>query len=369
MNVGIITYHSAYNFGSVLQALATQLSVQELGHQAQIINYRMRSQQEFYSFYRKNYGVKTLVKDVLLTPRNGERRIRNERFEKVINMMDLTEKYVEPDEVSKCESLFDCFVSGSDQIWNKRSCELTPVGWEYMNPYLLEFTDKKKVSYASSIASMTDEEIERILPFIKKFDHLSFRENISALKIQKKLDREVATVLDPTLLIDGDRWRSIFDIHNLVEERFIFYYSLAGYKDVKPILSKLNALAEENNCVVYAITPFISFKDTKRVKHIYNAGPVEFLNYIFNAALVVTDSYHGTLFSINLKRPFYSLTDGSDSHMRKNQILEALGLTDRICVNPENIAFEDFELNAEHLERIKTLKENSLNYLRESIIN
>jgi hypothetical protein len=368
MRVGIITYHSAYNFGSVLQALATQKSVERLGYQAEIINYRMRSQRDFYSFYRKKYGIKTLAKDILLTPHNRERHIRNERFEKVIHSMNLTDEYVEPEDVAKCESRFDCFISGSDQIWNKRSCELTPVGWEYMNPYLLEFTDKKKISYASSIASMKDDEIDRIIPYIKEFDHISFREKISSEIVTSKLGRKIETVLDPTLLISRDEWVNLLKLKD--DERdnnYILFYSLAGYKDVEGYLLKLEKLAKNLNLIVYSITPFISYFSSIYIKHIYDVGPVEFLQYIVNARLIVTDSYHGTLFSINFNKPFYSITDGSESHMRKNQILEELDLVARIAMSPEDVKIEDYCINSKLHCHIKVLRQRSIEYLDNAI--
>lgn len=367
--IGIITYHSAYNYGSVLQALATQNVVDVLGHQAHIINYRMNSQKDFYSLYRKKYGLKTFIKDVMLFPYQRERVVKAKKFEKVISRMNLTEELIEPDDVYKIDRLFDCFISGSDQIWNKHSCELTPVGWEYMDPYLLKFTNKKKISYASSVASMTDEELERILPDIEKFDYISFREDYSARKISNMLGRKIACVLDPTLLLTQDKWDEIFNFKcEFYGKKYIFFYSLAGYKDVKPFIKSLSGIATKFGVEVYAITPFLYFRDTGNIHFVYDAGPEDFLKYIWNAELIVTDSYHGTLFSINFKKTFYSITNGLASHMRKNQVLELLGMTDRIITKADDILFAKEVIPYDRVyEIVNDQKQISITYLRNAI--
>ena len=84
--VGVITYHSAYNFGSVLQAYATQKVVQELGYEVKIINYRMQSQFQYYSMLHFNYGIKTFLKDLLHLPQLNKYITRKKRFEQFISV-------------------------------------------------------------------------------------------------------------------------------------------------------------------------------------------------------------------------------------------------------------------------------------------
>lgn len=72
-----------------------------------------------------------------------------------------------------------------------------------MKPYLLEFTDKKKISYASSVTNMMEEELLRLKPELEKFSNISARELSASQSLSKLLDKEVPTVLDPTLLITG----------------------------------------------------------------------------------------------------------------------------------------------------------------------
>ena len=79
--IGIITFHSAYNYGSVLQAFATQTFIKKLGSENEIINYRLDEQRRVYSNLRFNYGYKEFIKDLSLLPIYGRRNIRKEKFE------------------------------------------------------------------------------------------------------------------------------------------------------------------------------------------------------------------------------------------------------------------------------------------------
>ena len=168
--IGIITYHSAYNFGSVLQAYATQKILETLGYEATILNYRMKSQYEYYSIIHIKQGLKSFLKDLLHIPQIKQYIARKNRFEKFISSLNLTHEFAEPDEAKHFENQFDIFISGSDQIWNKHSNELDSVDWSYMDPYLLTFTNKKKISYASSIVNMTSDELKMIASKIAVFD-------------------------------------------------------------------------------------------------------------------------------------------------------------------------------------------------------
>ena len=123
MNVGLLTYHAAYNYGSVLQAYATQSAVQRIGYPIRIINYRMKEQKRFYGqLYRTCYGWRTLVRDLMLLPVQKKRQVRQERFEQFFHKyLLLTPEANEPEEVKEQWQDFDTLISGSDQIWNKHS--------------------------------------------------------------------------------------------------------------------------------------------------------------------------------------------------------------------------------------------------------
>ena len=105
----IITYHSAYNFGSVLQAYATQQAVMNIVGNAEIINYRMNEQKRYYEkLYRRNYGSKAFIKDLLMLPVHDKRKKKAKAFEKFFKeKLILSKEVSEPEEVAELWGKYD----------------------------------------------------------------------------------------------------------------------------------------------------------------------------------------------------------------------------------------------------------------------
>ena len=191
-----------------MQAFATQEIVNELGNNAEIINYRMIPQKDAYALIRRNNGWKIILKDAYQFRYFPKKRKRAEKFERFFNdYLCLTEEFSEPEDFLKYSCKYHIVISGSDQIWNKHSNELEHVGWKYMGPYLLKDFNGKKISYASSVGNSTENELQIMKPYIKSFDYLSMREKSSANAMSTLLERPVQHVLDPTLLLSGDEWK------------------------------------------------------------------------------------------------------------------------------------------------------------------
>lgn len=344
--VGIITYHAAYNYGSVLQAKATQDVIKNLGNDAVMINYRPQTQVEYYEkLYRTAFGIKPFIKDLTMLPAAKPRKKRAERFEHFINTeFNLTpHRYSKPEQLDELADAFDVTVSGSDQLFNKHSNELQSEPWSAMDPYLLTFVKKgKRISYASSLASMNREETYSIADKLHQFDHLSAREKDAAELLSEIVGYEVPNVLDPTLLLNGEQWHDLAKIvDNELPERYVVYYSLDGTNKMSKRLSSLKKLAERADAQVLAITPFAILPYSKQVISGHDIGPLEFISAIEHALLVVTDSYHGTLFSVNMNTPFWSISSGKASSTRKDQALERLFLADHVAPSLENIVEKD----------------------------
>lgn len=369
-NIGIITYHSAYNFGSVLQAYATEKALESLGYNAQILNYRMQSQYDYYSMLHTNRGIKCFVKDLLHLPQMGQYIQRKQRFEAFISQMNLTEEFKEPDEAQAYATAFDVFISGSDQIWNKHSNELSSVDWKYMDPYLLTFTSKKKVSYASSIVNMTTAELKRIADKVKEFYNVSFREPESCNRLLQVAGIESDFVLDPTLLLRKQDWEKVTGElpTEVKDKRYILYYALEGVKKTNAIMPALRQFAERRDCAIVMITPLSFSMNGPNIYNMIGAGPAEFLSLICHAELVLTNSYHGTLFSINLGVPFYTLRSSGSKDNRIPSILSLLKLENRMVTSlndiSDGISNVDFEEAWKHREFYRN---KSILYLKKAI--
>lgn len=369
--IGIITYHAAYNFGSVLQAYATQQAVKKLGLPAEIINYRLKEQKRYYQQYRFSYGIKTVIKDLMQLPVHHKRLERKAAFEKFINSyLHLSKEMEEPEQVTEYYENYDIIISGSDQIWNKHSCELMHNDWKYMEPYLLKGFMGKAISYASSIANMSNDEMHRILPVIKEFEKISIRETSSARRMANLLGREIPSVLDPTFLLKKDEWIKEVNLKKTNESPYILYYSLGGIRTLRESKSALENLASKYQCKVRVVTPFAYMPNLSNLFELHpEYGPLEFLNAIYNARMIITDSYHGTIISVNFGKDVYSLCEKGGSEFRKTDILENLGLNDRIIYDINMISKHEFnDINYDIVEeKLKELRENSLKYLKESL--
>ena len=368
--IGVITYHSAYNFGSVLQAYATQESIEKIGYSVEIVNYRMKSQIKYYSMIHLNNGLKAFWKDLLLLQQIGKYITRKKRFEQFIEELNLTKEFNEPEEVDEADGMFDIFVSGSDQIWNKHSNELEESEWKYMYPYLLCFTNKKKVSYASSIVNMKDEELTYIVDKVKKFDKISFREKASCDRFKSLFGIESNEVLDPTLLLNSEEWSSKIGTipEKMINKKYILYYALEGVKKTRKIMPKLQKMAKRKGCVLVVITPLSCFTYSKGVINAIDAGPKEFLGWIKGAELVITNSYHGTLFSVNLGTNFYTLQEKESTDNRIKGILLKLELEKRIISDVDSILYEKEEINFQDVwKKLDIYRKESIEFLKKAL--
>ena len=226
--IGIITYHSAYNYGSVLQAYATQEAVKSIDSNVKIINYRMDEQKNFYSLYRFNYGLFRGLKDLRELPIHFKRKSRSNKFESFIsNKMVLTKYFSQPEKFEEIANQFSLIISGSDQILNKHSNELRNNDWKYMDPYLLKKFKGRRISYASSLGNMEEDELKEILPIIKDFEYFSVREKSTALKIEKEIGKKIQWVCDPTFLLSRNDWIKKLQLEKN-DKDYILYYSLSG---------------------------------------------------------------------------------------------------------------------------------------------
>lgn len=363
MKVGLITYHSAYNFGSVLQALATQRVLEDMGHSVTVINYRPETQKQFYAIVNTHNGLRRFIKSVLRLGNIRGLLKRKSRYEDFINSnLNLTDEFERPQDADKYADAFDLYISGSDQIWNKNSNELKNADWIYMDPYLLKFTSKKRISYASSLNDMSEDDLQKILKYIKSFHSLSCREKEACERLENLTGMKVCNVVDPTLLIYGTEWIKGMDNRRIVEKEYVLYYTLRGISDVLEDLSLLKM--KYDNIVV--IAPLSPIPPLKQIINMDSAGPIEFLKLIRDAKCIITTSYHGTLFSINMHKLFFSIKGRNrNSNKRFEDILSKTGLENRLInsiveVNEDSIDYENVE------RKLNNYRSYSIEYLKNS---
>ena len=135
MKVALITYHSAYNFGSVLQAYATEKVLNKLGCNTSVIDYRIPFQKKYYGLLGYGNGfLRSVVKKTLMLPYLKKRIIREKKYEDFISTMNLTSEFNSPEQFDEnLSNMYDVFVSGSDQVWNIHSNEFINSTFAFQN--------------------------------------------------------------------------------------------------------------------------------------------------------------------------------------------------------------------------------------------
>lgn len=330
MKVGILTFHDAHNYGAVLQAYALRTFLRRNGYEASIVNYKNK---KISSSYPKTLSYKYHMRDFIHV-RSMPKMIRSlmdtnfaqkswgiqwEKFRKFIYnvILENDDKYISLEDFKKLD--FDAYIAGSDQIWN---------GWLTGGldaAYFLDFkTTAKKIFYGASNGqgNVPENEKDYYYSCLRNADAIATREQELADTLSILCGRHVSQVLDPTLLIDAEDYVELTKIEIPENEEYLFAYFVVEDK-------RMMVIAEFLARVLKLKLVELHYYQLRRLKshHQYaDFGPEEFLQYIKNAKFVITNSFHGTVFSIIFQKQFYSVYD-QDS--RKQTLLEKLGLEDR----------------------------------------
>jgi hypothetical protein len=247
---------------------------------------------------------------------------------------------------------FDFFISGSDQVWNPNFLYGDDV-------YFLQFTEyTKRISYAPSFGiSKIEKEYDVYKKLLNDFNYISVREEDGKKIVKEMTGRDVPVLVDPTLLLTKEDWYKIFPSKRKpIEKKYILVYFLGEAE--KDGLKETYKIAKKNNLEV------INLLNLKYEKF-YTVDPAEFVSLFANASLIMTDSFHGTIFSIIFEKPFIAYKR-EQMNSRIDSLLKMFNLNERKI---ENIAKENyFEINYDRKSIIlKQEREKSFNYLKTAI--
>ena len=332
--IGILTIHNSPNYGACLQAYAlyTYLS-QQPGVACEMI--------DLHRPHEKGYIPSTRFKPYRqVQPTMWERikgRLRKmlgkggshdlysveakPKFEDFNKNIKLSRPYWGIEELYACPPDYDIYVTGSDQVWN-------PTQPYCLEPYFLTFAPKgkKKVSYASSIA-MTElkaDEKQDFQHWLSDYDNISVRERHAQQLLASFISRPVTLVADPTFLLDAKTWKALA-VNPQRQSSYILLFTL-DY-DVDLLRFAIRASKEAGLHLIYLnqLLPKLDDEDCVAVR---DAGPKEFLGYIAHADMVITNSYHATVFSIILEaKSFCTYIAGYNQRgSRITDLLETFGL-------------------------------------------
>ena len=336
MRIYTITCHHAINHGAMLQAYALQKYLESIGHEAQIIDYRPDYLQgvKLWSgntkYNRLGLGwLYALVK----FPSRLDIKKRERAFDNFFNqyLITTTIHYKNIEQLRNEYPHGDCYIAGSDQIWNTTFCNGTDPA------FYLDFgnSETKRVSYAASFAtdSIVNGKELFVKENLKRFDKISVRES-SAIQIIEKLGYSGVQVVDPVFLLSSKHWDILIaDYHNLdtyIKENYVLVYDFINDESIRTVT--INC-AKNMSAKIYSIGPVRLPYADKNFKY---EGPISFVQLIKHAKCVVSNSFHGTAFSIIYHRPFWVVNrrDGLNNRMR--DLLSKYGILKRIITADSN---------------------------------
>lgn len=355
--IGVLTFHKVINYGAALQAYALASRIKLEGYNCEIIDYRNKILEDKNTLrkFSKIKSISRILYDIFELPFWV---IRKKRFEKFMGLVPHSHRTNSIDDKFS-ESYYKLFV-GSDQVWNYK---ITGFDKNYLFCNLSD--NKKKNSYAASfgVENIPSELVEEYRVNLSKFNNIAVREKTGVDLINKICEEEVIEVVDPTLLLTKEQWQSLTS-KRLIKEDYILIYQLAYSEN---LIRFAKQLAAETRMKIVTING--NPRQPINAQYILTAGPIEWLNLMENAKYVVTNSFHGVAFSINLNKEFFVdlLDEKFGVNSRINNILSSFKLENRkIKSNRSLTQFEkiDFKDVNRKLDELRNL---SVNYLRKSL--
>ena len=246
---------------------------------------------------------------------------------------------------------YDYFIVGSDQVWN-------PNFWDqkcgHANVRFLKFTSKeKRIAYAASIAipEIPKDKKQFFKDSLNEMKSISMREKAGADLVKKLTGREVPVVVDPTILLTKEEWLKIEMIPEWYKgEKYILTYFLGNPSSV------IENIAKKNNWEIYNLMDKNNFD-------LYTSRVENFIYLINHAQLVVTDSFHASVFSILMNTPFLVVNRQeigmADMTSRIDTLMELFGYQDRYIVNGE-INLSDEEILHMDFSNVKSIQEREI---------
>lgn len=330
--VGIITIHNSPNYGACLQSYALYQYIQQQGNDVEIIDlHRPFAYEDFVP--SKKYCCSRPVKRSLLS--RIKRNVKNvigikpkrrslysptaiKKFDDFNSVIKLSKPYRGVDELYANPPLYDLYISGSDQLWN-------PTQAYCLEPYFLTFVPEgqgMKISYATSvgITDLRDNEKKDFAKWLNLYDGISVREYKAQSLLQRLLeDKKVNQVADPTFLLDPMEWKNM--AVKPKQSKYILMFTLQHRPEILEYCLQLSKQSGLPLIELGQVQPDVLDGSYTAVK---DAGPREFLGYIENAELVITDSFHCTVFSLIMEaNNFYTYI--APTNQRGSRIIDLLG--------------------------------------------
>ncbi|MGN0602114.1 MAG: polysaccharide pyruvyl transferase family protein [Oscillospiraceae bacterium] len=352
MNVGLLTFHDAINYGAVLQAqaLCDELNIISGGH-CEIIDYKCAS---IDNMYRTNTG------NILFSKiKTAYQLLKRDLFRKYLKKVSEFSQSVNRESIDRLADKYDVIIVGSDQVWNAEI-----IGHD--SAYVLSVGNKSiiKASYAASFGNyILVEKDKKFYKSLESFSGLSVREPNGVDRVYDLIGKKATVHIDPTLLKSTDYWEK-FASNKRKKEKYIFLY-VSG--NAEAVIKAALEIKKKTDYKIYYMGN-CHIKEGKKLSFVL---PDEWLGLIKNAEVVLTNSFHGTAFSIIFRKKFFvDLGIAKDGvgiiNDRAGNLLNIMGLEKQVIKNaPEKY---DEEIDWSVLERELPKYQNESRSYLESVV-
>ena len=354
MKVGILTFPGSQSYGASLQMLGLYRTLQDLDCTVEVINYM-----NLFMKGRNHVPVKTnSLRKIIGRIKGLPKVLRFKEFEKRIVMYP-NHQINDPEQLSNICRRYDYVICGSDQVWNPLI-----TGSDYS--YFFDFIDDsgKKIAYAPSfgVTSLEDKDYIYIKRALESFAHLSVREEAGKKLIKELTNIDCPVVIDPSMLRTQEEWKCLEKKVKQLPKKYIMFFMLNNVDYAKRFAEELS---EQTGYPIVNVSGIID-KNRFTGKNMSLVGPDEWLYTIDNASYVITDSFHGTAFSILFeKENFISLASSTNSRIKT--LLDTVELNDRI-LDCHSVIEQYGKVDYTHVREILAKKRNEgIRFLKDSI--
>ncbi|MGE9980738.1 polysaccharide pyruvyl transferase family protein [Collinsella sp. SGI.184] len=349
MKIGILTFQRAYNYGASLQAYALSKALKGSSEdiEVSVLDYRTDKLNDAAKLIKSGEGLsaKTAAKI-------GFRLLKHRSFNTFDKRyLSLTAPIRDWKVFAGTNSQFDALVVGSDQVWKDDITGSDPA-------FYLEGikSDIPRYSYAASFAGSEEvgaQVLKNHRSELEKFETVSLRENGYLSNFAEQLSSPVRRDLDPVLLLSQNQWAEVAS-PRLIKDKYAFMYVVGPEINIRKFA--------ESYCKKYGLKLIDNKKSIEFLKH---CSPEDFLSWIQNADCLITNSFHGTAFSVIFqKTAFYELGQGEKRNFRAASLLDSVGISGREIVSDvysDGEAVVDWALACSKLD---AMRENSLSYVK-----
>lgn len=339
---GIVTFHNALSYGAVLQSYALQQFLTKNGIKNEIVNYQCDYMNENYKKPIRIIKGKRLKSFVgsLLQLKNKKRSLAlSEEFQK---RFFVTSRPVRRSELDRIVDEYSVFISGSDQVWSP-DC----VGFD--KTYFLDFAKPgQKYSYAASFGTtkIPDDKQEDYRELLSGFSGYSVREESGAELVKTFTGENAQVNIDPTLLLTSDEWDKITtDVE--IKKPYIFLFNVLKPKRMIEYAVKLG---QQKNMQVYYLND--KHLPINGIKYLDPVSADKFVSIIKNAEYVITNSFHGSAFSVLYhKKLIMELDTATKRNTRSEELLKQLRITD-FEITDKSLPNPDAVVDWERVDRV-----------------